>query len=525
MHGRLWDEEMILDAFLIKDFGQLGGLSKKVLDGEQLTVLAYGDSITADFSGCYPAGAALNTSASSHPLHWAFHAASLQPSSDPGDGGLRCDRIPNLAWMTSFLTLLNWTWPSKKPHRYVNFGSSASSLQSHAENDCQADFLPKEPPDLLIVEHLPMLYGEGSKKVKLWAEIHLHRIFSHYNKVIPVIYLNLYGFSHGNFPSTLDEKLINYCLSNPPRWWGSPLDTACVKECDPKRSFQGQPKVSNDSNLAEQEVHDVARHYGFASFSHKALLESIVETGALAGHNLTLCQLYSAIFQDSFHPREAGRVLIADALFAYISRGIESYMNSRMPSTGVHDVGSPLVPESMVIPLIHCFLAKETKLRDEVILTRMMDVVKADGWSLVELDGPKHAFKPGWISEQPGSKLQVNIPLAHAHHGNVAHHHQRKTTLLVTYLSSYENMGQGRISCVANCTCQSTLVDALTPKATWSSPSWHRFEVEILPDSSSCLVEIEVQEAADKRTHNKFKVISLQSTTYANVSSVIKALG
>ena len=351
MKGRVWDEQRISKSFHAGlSYGQLRNLSRKVLAGEPLTILAYGDSVTAKYSGCYPVSQ--NTSASSHPLHWHAKSSRLEP----WDSQL-CHQMPNFAWALSFLSLLNYTYPSRQPHRYINFGSSASTIQSHAENDCQGDFLP-DHVDLCIIEHFPMV--EDPKRVKLFAETHLHRLWLHNNGPVPVVYLNLFGFSQGNRISNPTEAAIDNCLRDPGRWSAS---TTCSNDCDPKKLFEGEPKASNATEYAEMEVHRVARHYGLASWSHKDLIQSLLADKVHTSHNLTSCELFSQLYLDPFHPRDGGRILLADVLFHYVSTGIEHYQKEVLSSEGpIHNIGSPLVPESMLVPIIDCFLAKPMEL-------------------------------------------------------------------------------------------------------------------------------------------------------------------
>jgi hypothetical protein len=504
MKGRAWDEKSIRDSFPALNYGQLKNLSRKVLAGEPLTIVTYGDSVTASYSGCYPI--TQNASSSSHPNQFFFKATRLEP----WDGEL-CDRIPNLPWMTSFLTLLNHTYPSRQPHRYINFGSSAATLLGHAENDCQSDFLPDQI-DLCIVQHFSML--EDPKKLALYAETHLHRLWLH-NKAgpVPVIYLNLFGFSQGNRASNPMEIAVDKCLRTSGRWSAV---TTCSTDCDPHGFFIGEPKTSNATETAEAEAHRVAKHYGLASWSQKALIAALLADKVHTRHNLTSCELFSQLYIDPFHPKEGGRILLADVLFHYISTGIELYKKDGLSAAApIHNIASPLVPESMLVPMIHCFQAKPMALTLDDKVSQAMDIVKADGWSLIELDGPKKAYKPGWISETPGSRLWVKVPLSHHQHNGHLH-------IVVTYLVSYQSMGKARISCVESCSCQPQIIDALSNITSWSFGCGHHIDASLTSGSNSCTIQVEVIQAEDKRDRQKFKIISLQSTARLNMSSTFQ---
>ena len=69
--------------------------------------------------------------------------------------------------------------------------------------------------------------------------------------------------------------------------------------------------------------------------------------------------------------------------------------------------------------------------------------------------------KPGWVALQPGSILQTAIDIDGLGDGGV--------TVAVTYLSSWEHMGQVNVSCISGCTCEGITVVSPSP-AFWLIP-------------------------------------------------------
>lgn len=70
----------------------------------------------------------------------------------------------------------------------------------------------------------------------------------------------------------------------------------------------------------------------------------------------------------------------------------------------------------------------------------VMTVVKADGWTFVEVDGEAKKYKPGLLATSPGSVLQFELPLMRALPASVASTPSAGNLTFnvhLTYLASY----------------------------------------------------------------------------------------
>jgi len=78
---------------------------------------------------------------------------------------------------------------------------------------------------------------------------------------------------------------------------------------------------------------------------------------------------------------------------------------------------------------------------------------------------PRAVQKPGIVSMLPGAEMRFVVDttapiVAHTIDGNSSAASFR-ASLALTYLASYEGMGQCMVSCTNGCTCQSRVIDAL----------------------------------------------------------------
>lgn len=61
--------------------------------------------------------------------------------------------------------------------------------------------------------------------------------------------------------------------------------------------------------------------------------------------------------------------------------------------------------------------------------------------------------------------------------------------MILIHLRSYQHMGQARVSCVAGCACEASVVESHHPQEHASQLSLHEVEVS---QSAQCVVELEV---------------------------------
>ena len=133
--------------------------------------------------------------------------------------------------------------------------------------------------------------------------------------------------------------------------------------------------------------------------------------------------------------------------------------------------------------------------------------------------------KAGLTAFVPGSRVILELPLSTAHSiipetGGAWHMRSWNATLALTYLSSYEGMGAAVISCVSQCHCTPTMVDAhraSLPDGHASSKDsdstfisvWERESIPVvLTNPGPCKVQVMVNNHTRSGRH-KFKLSTL----------------
>jgi hypothetical protein len=121
-----------------------------------------------------------------------------------------------------------------------------------------------------------------------------------------------------------------------------------------------------------------------------------------------------------------------------------------------------------------------------------MHVVLMEGWSFVENEGGaegKTVFKPGWTSYQPGAKLQVELSTNFKSlHGSGTAGPANKVDVVVTYLSSYEHMGQAEVQCVSNCVCHKMSMDGHETRWKVSLPGFISLTLSV--PHEKCVIQV-----------------------------------
>lgn len=127
----------------------------------------------------------------------------------------------------------------------------------------------------------------------------------------------------------------------------------------------------------------------------------------------------------------AGRLLMAQMLINYLMEA-EAFLEDPLTqpvateaagrnggSGGSWLPARPLEPQSMVVYKAKCLDAGPTTGSvppEGAVASKWLPVVKAEGWTFVEMDGDAHKLrhKPGLVAKVPGSVLWINLPLDHA---------------------------------------------------------------------------------------------------------------
>ena len=445
-------------------------------------------------------------------------------------------------WLSAFMTSINATHPHPD-HVLVNAGCSAHTFHHYALGACLEDLLPRRP-DLLILEHLPHLEDQKleSKADKEHAalvslEILLHRLRLRFDppSLPPTIFLNMHMVAYqGSVKpfSWADWHRARQCLT---------VETRCHPDCI--SVFSGLPNVTGNTSASEAATDRVASHYGAASLSFTNLVAALMMRVARGAE---CSAVFSAIFADAVHPSAMGQLLLSELLVGYLA----SARLAISPDPDLRDPGllvkpcatAPLDLSTLMVPNMRCFgpTSHEVAMafhREDVagygLHRQAINVTRADGWAHVVRDGGK--ARPGWVAMAPGSVLRMAIsadamPLA----GD-------NKTIIVTFLTSYEHMGQAELSCVTGCSCNTTRFDGhallkqsvpviheftlLTSAAEGSlgalMPSLQQKGVSGVSSSSSgCVVQIEVLQSSNSGEH-KVKVLQLAIKTWVNVSHIL----
>lgn len=277
----------------------------------------------------------------------------------------------------------------------------------------------------------------------------------------------------------------------------------------PGRSAGGG--VASSEEVRESLHHDLARFYGFASLSHRDFLWQFIKAEAWHALNFTHgeCELVNRVNVDSIHPSVLGQLLLADYFWAYLGGAMR-----RTGKTGVDWAAMPkrsFQPTGRDVYQMRCygFLGSEGK---EVLAPTSgagigdfeLDVVGGEGFQffLNTIDGPVKR-KPGWVATRPGAfvDMAVNTLFRTSPAGQ-----RTLSDVVVSFLKSYEHMGQADLSCVSGCECQATTVDAhhtdrisVTVTATLKVTSTER-----------CVLRVLVRNETSSGNF-KFKIVSLMA--------------
>ena len=194
-----------------------------------------------------------------------------------------------------------------------------------------------------------------------------------------------------------------------------------------------------------------------------------------------------------------------------------------------------------MVPWMRCFeLVQATHGGDDLTSQGLktssggIDVVKAEGWGYVEMDGGK--LKPGWLSTIPGSELWMAFDMDLGIHVD-------PQFISLSVLSSYEHMGQAEVTCVLGCRCDKSQIDGHITNHRHSIPKRHEFRLfqQHHPGSltgegggsrgggnsssnstysSRCVIQLKVLQASRSGEH-KVKVMQLAIKKMVNASALL----
>jgi hypothetical protein len=113
-------------------------------------------------------------------------------------------------------------------------------------------------------------------------------------------------------------------------------------------------------------------------------------------------------------------------------------------------------------------------------------VLEHQGWEWIDESLWTGRHKYGFVSRVIGAKLLLRLDTSL--NGLISESSGNRSQVMIGYLSSYERVGRGRISCVSGCICDSVEVNAL-----WGQRySTTNFAYLLTTPHQKCCIQIEV---------------------------------
>ena len=286
--------------------------------------------------------------------------------------------------------------------------------------------------------------------------------------------------------------------------------------------------------------------------------------------SLSECMTFGQIFSDLIHPRGMGQILLSDILITYLEKAFISFGQTNAAEQLQRKQGivsqalpQPIKPESLTVPKMRCFgslgaagvddtwdhqlgspEASDSSISgsDDVAKSSSagrfrqpthIEIVRAsNGWHFIDMDGPKH--KPGWVSNQAGSILIVSVDVSYisgsfdngigGDGGSFGERSSGGVDIILSFLSSYEQMGLAQVSCISGCKCQQSTYDGHVTEFRHSIPKDHSIiGLSLTQGYSRCLIQLEVLSDTHSQSH-KVKLLQVAVKTYINASQYLSLI-
>jgi hypothetical protein len=320
-------------------------------------------------------------------------------------------------------------------------------------------------------------------------------------------------------------------------------------DCNPANAFNSsvqyswglaRPGAGSLMQHGEGEHNELARYYGIASLSHRDFLWSFLNTEAWRALDLSHgdCQLLRLVNQDWIHPSMLGRVLLADYVFAYLGAAIKR-AGERAASSGGQTAEFPLPASAAQIAEFRRVAGgaalpktpfqasgrdvyqmrcagyfgregREARRSADTSTSGALDVVGGDGFQFfLNTTNGSAKRKPGWVASTPGAHMDMAIDTWFAS-ATTPEDAIGEVDVVLTYLRSYEHMGQADVSCLSGCTCSQAAVDAHSSERTSVAEV---MALRVTP-AARCVVRVRVRNETSSGEH-KFKVVQLMARAIA----------
>jgi hypothetical protein len=250
------------------------------------------------------------------------------------------------------------------------------------------------------------------------------------------------------------------------------------------------------------------------------------------------CELSHLVSKDGIHPSTLGRVLLADYLFAYLGQAFKR-AGERAASLGAHAPGFPLPATAAQIAEFkraacgaalpkHPFQAsgrdvyrmrcsgyfgregREERGSTTNSSSSALDIVGGEGFQFfLNTTNGAARRKPGWVATTAGAHMDMAMNTWFESPTTLGEAIS-EVDVVLTYLRSYEHMGQASISCVSGCTCTEAVADAHRAERV----SIAELVVLRVTPAARCVVRVRVRDETSSGEH-KFKLVQLMARAIA----------
>lgn len=365
---------------------------------------------------------------------------------------------------------LNATWPHAG-HRFLNMGQAAVTLDGLVNHHCDAQFLPRRPVDLVLVEQ----HEEDADQNGLLIESLLWRIRHSFPRRdrgahIPVIFVS----TRFVIPFRPEYSTQDVCVRD-----GTLCASTCARNFTKHMLYKSAPHKGRDNHTA------VINAHGASELSLADMFASALRDGVPAALGCSVCELAANLYADSIHPSATGKLYLADALVDHLERAVmarRSFQNKKL-----HTTRWP-VRRATARPHRSCYL------------TEHLPVVSTTGFQYTATETVRGVAvnKDGWVGMNAGDHLRLRVDTAEEHEC-------QRSNVSITYLRSYEHMGEADVSCAAGCSCASTRVNAHVAA---ERVSVHEYLTLQVSRSSACEIEVRISEDTTSGEY-KFKIIGV----------------
>lgn len=269
----------------------------------------------------------------------------------------------------------------------------------------------------------------------------------------------------------------------------------------------GGEKRADYTYTAENDFNVLAQYYGLPVLSIRAaayhlMLNKVKGFQAHVAYNSHEKEEDedSLFFFDDMHPQDrTGHRALADLFVGFVRATAVDLANRPLGKAdeeiAQEAVPAPMVPGNLQRNSSTCLLQRNF---EKVVVAQQGFV-----WKNERPAADVSNQKWGWISEQPGSWAELEMDTTSVLEDDLK---VDTNEVIISFLKSYEHMGKAKVQCVANCTCQESMLDGhWTEQA--SLTELHRFQAS---QHKQCRVKVTVlDETSSPDKGRKVKLVGM----------------